>query len=115
MFTECLGWERANSTIEVVVDGKPVVLESVAVKRGLVVFLCHVHRTSLANRGLLRRIQRELVKRHHEHIVIYASEQPLKQVWQWAVHLEDGRKIRHREHPFLSSKPPDVLSRSTPA
>ena len=109
MFTECIGWERANATIEITVDEKPIVLQAIAEKRGLAVFHCPVHRTSLANRGLLRRIQRALVKCHHEHIVIYASEQPLKQVWQWAVHLEDGRKIRHREHPFLSSKPPDAL------
>ena len=30
----------------------------------------------------------------------------VQQVWQWAIRLPDGRKVRHREHPFLSACPP---------
>ena len=88
LFTECLGWERANGTVDLSIDGCAFALHTIAEKRGLAVFLCEVHRTTLANRGLLRRIQRALIKRHHEHIVIYASDEPKKQVWQWAIHLE---------------------------
>ncbi|GIW83161.1 MAG: hypothetical protein KatS3mg105_4968 [Gemmatales bacterium] len=65
-----------------------------------------VGNSKTANRGLLRRVQQRLGKEYHEHIAIYSSEKPPKQVWQWAVRLPDGRRLRHREHPFFSASPP---------
>ncbi|MEZ6081633.1 MAG: hypothetical protein R3C56_39975 [Pirellulaceae bacterium] len=58
---------------------------------------------------MLRRVQKQLIRQHHEHIIVYHSDEPLKQVWQWAIHQDDGRKVRHREHPFLSCSPPEPL------
>ncbi len=109
MFIDDLGWDSFNSTQELEVQDQCIRLESVAEKRGLRVFSCKLHRTSLANRSLLRRIQRQLIRKHHEHIIVYHSEEPQKQVWQWAIHQIDGRKVRHREHPFLSCQPPRPL------
>lgn len=109
MFIDDLGWDKFNSTQELEIQDQCIRLESVAEKRGLRVFSCKLHRTSLANRGLLRRIQKQLIRQHHEHIIVYHSEEPQKQVWQWAIHQFDGRKIRHREHPFLSYQPPKPL------
>ena len=84
-------------------------LTAVAQKRGLTVFVCPTHRTILANRHLLRDIQRQLRRSHHEHILIYSCETPRKQVWQWATTMADGRRILHHEHPFFSSDPPKRL------
>jgi RNA polymerase sigma factor (sigma-70 family) len=109
MFIDNLGWDNFTSTQELEVQDQCIRLESVAEKRGLRVFSCKLHRTSLANRGLLRRIQKQLIRQHHEHIIVYHSEEPQKQVWQWAIHQVDGRKVRHREHPFLSYQPPRPL------
>ena len=53
-----------------------------------------------------RKVQRIVVQTYHEHILIYCCEQPRKQVWQWAIRMPDGRKLRHREHPFFSDSPP---------
>lgn len=109
LFIEELGWDNSNALLQLDIDGQDIRLEAVAEKRGLRVFCCRLHRTSLANRGLLRRVQKLLIRQQHEHIIVYHSDEPLKQVWQWAIHLDDGRKIRHREHPFLSCEPPHPL------
>jgi RNA polymerase sigma factor (sigma-70 family) len=109
LFMECLGWDRISRTIIVTHGDVTLNLTAVAQKRGLMVFVCHTHRTVLANRHLLRCIQRQLRRSHHEHILIYYCETPRKQVWQWATTLADGRRILHREHPFFSNDPPKRL------
>jgi hypothetical protein len=64
---------------------------------------------TLYNRGRLRTLQRKLAAHVHEHVVIYSCDIPRKQVWQWAVRVENGRRLRHREHPFFSESPPPGL------
>jgi RNA polymerase sigma factor (sigma-70 family) len=94
------------------VDDRHFEFEAVAQKRGFQVLLCIADRRVLFNRGLLRRIQGLVSKTIHEHILIYSCNRPPKQVWQWAVRMPDGRKLRHREHPFFSGSPPaSLLSR----
>lgn len=106
LFREELGWDRAAGTISVDVDGRRLQFDAIAQKRGFQVLRCTAHRQVLFNRGLLRRAQRQLVRVAHEHIAIYCCESPAKQVWQWVVRTDDGRRLRHREHPFFSSLPP---------
>lgn len=109
LFIECLGWDRMRATTEVTRHAATLHLTTVAQKRGFTVFHCPAHRTTLANRPLLRDVQRRIRRLHHEHILIYSCETPRKQVWQWAAALPDGRRILHREHPFFSSDPPKRL------
>lgn len=109
LFIECLGWDRFQTVVTVGGNGAQVELTGVAQKRGFAVFVCPSHRTVLANRGLLRDVQRQIRRSHHEHILIHVCETPRKQVWQWAATSVDGRRIRHREHPFFSSEPPPRL------
>ena len=106
LFIEDLGWDRASGEREIEVDGQSFKFIVIAQKRGFAVLECLTHRTVLAHRGLLRKLQRQLTRFYHEHLVVYACEEPRKQVWQWAVHLPDSRKVRHREHPFFSNDPP---------
>ncbi len=109
LFIECLGWDRLRATSAVTWHDATLRLTTVAQKRGFTVFHCPAHRTVLANRPLLRDVQRQIRHSHHEHILIYSCETPRKQVWQWATALADGRRILHREHPFFSSDPPKRL------
>ncbi|MGQ9822768.1 MAG: sigma-70 family RNA polymerase sigma factor [Thermogutta sp.] len=112
LFIEILGWDRANGTLEVVADGRAFQLSLVAQKRGLQVLHGSTDNLTLINRGRLRRLQQKVSASIHEHVLICSSESPRKQVWQWAVRLSDGRRFRHREHPFFSvSPPPRLLSR----
>lgn len=64
MFIDDLGWDNSNLTQEFDIGDQRIRLESVAVKRGLRVFCCKLHRTTLANRGLLRRVQKQLIRQH---------------------------------------------------
>lgn len=109
LFIECLGWDRLRNTTAVAHGDVSLNLTSVAQKRGFTVFHCPAHRTVLANRRMLRDVQRQLRRTHHEHILIYSCDTPRKQVWQWATLMADGRRVLHREHPFFSSDPPKRL------
>jgi RNA polymerase primary sigma factor len=109
LFLEELGWDRSSGTVSIDINDRHFEFEAVAQKRGFQVLQCSADRRVLFNRGLLRRIQRMVSTTVHEHILIYSSDNPPKQVWQWAVRMPDGRKLRHREHPFFSASPPPSL------
>jgi RNA polymerase primary sigma factor len=109
LFREELGWERASGEIAIEIDGRSLRFETVSQKRGFRVLVCATGRRTLFNRGLLQRAQKEVMKFVHEHILIFACRKPPKQVWLWAVKMPDGRRVRHREHPFFSALPPEKL------
>lgn len=111
LFREELGWERASGTMSVDLDERRLTFDAVAQRRGFQVLHCNVDRCVLSNRGLLRRAQTRVARRIHEHILIYSCDRPPKQVWQWAARTEDGRRLKHREHPFFSVSPPEPLIR----
>lgn len=101
-----LGWDPTTNETCVSVDGQPLHFKAVGQKRGLTVLHCRTDRVNLADRMFLRHAQRRVLKLFHEHILVYTSDEPRKQVWQWAVRLPDGHALRHREHPFFSADPP---------
>ena len=109
LFIDELGWDQAGGDLALALDGDDYLFAIVAAKRGFVCLSCPVHRTVLANRGLLRQLQRLISRQYHEHIVVYYCDEPAKQVWQWATLREDGKRHRHREHPFFSSQAPTGL------
>jgi RNA polymerase sigma factor (sigma-70 family) len=109
LFIELLGWNRFSAVHELSVEGDAFRLEGVAEKCGVGVYICTMDRISLANRELLRRIQKMLRLRHHEHILIARCSAPSKQVWQWVARAISERRIVHREHPFFSADPPPLF------
>jgi RNA polymerase sigma factor (sigma-70 family) len=109
LFIEVLGWDRTHSALTITFGEQDFELKSLAQKRDFIVLACSAHRVTLANRRLLQEVQRHVSRTYHEHIVIYYSETPRKQVWQWMVRVPGGKRIRHREHPFFSDDPPPRL------
>jgi RNA polymerase sigma factor (sigma-70 family) len=109
LFVEVLGWDRCEGQQTVEMDGLHFDFRVIAQKRGFRVIECRTHRYTLMNRARLRRLQRCVRKFAHENIVIYASEEPRKQVWQWAIEPPGHKCLTHREHPFFSSSPPSRL------
>lgn len=105
LFIECLGWDRLHGTLEAVWKETTLQLTAIAHKRGFTVLHCSTHRTVLLNRRILREIQRQVRRTYHEHIIIYSCDTTRKQVWQWVIE-QAGRRLRHRELPFLSHNPP---------
>ncbi len=79
LFIECLGWDSASTTINIELDDSCFHLSTVAQKRGIAIFNWQAHRTVLANRALLRAVQRQLRRTLHKHILIFYCETPRKQ------------------------------------
>lgn len=109
LFIEALGWDHASGMFELALEDRVYPLSAIAQKRGLVILHGRADHATLYNRGRLRKLQRKLAAEVHEQVVIYSCENPRKQVWQWALRLGGGRRLRHREHPFLSESPPPQL------
>ncbi len=109
LFTTFLGSEHATGGVTVAVDGRTFPCAVLAHKRGLQVLCCAVDNRVLVNRGLLRKVQQFVTQTFPEHVLIFSCGQAQQQVWQWALRLADGRKVRHREFPFFSASPPAPL------
>src|SRR5438874_1829415 len=87
LFTDLLGWEHATGDIALQIDGRDFTFISIAHKRGLQVLCSATDRSVLVNRTLLRKVQRLIAQTFHEHILIFCSEIPPKQVWLWAIRV----------------------------
>ncbi|MCK6483458.1 MAG: sigma-70 family RNA polymerase sigma factor [Phycisphaerae bacterium] len=111
LFIEELGWDHLGNTLYITVHNRSYELLPVAQKRGLAVFQCELDRLELRDRRVLRGIQRIVAKSAHENLVIYTDPGRSRQVWQWARTIEDGRALFHREHPFVSHRPPEEFLR----
>jgi len=109
LFVEVLGWDHASAEHRFEADGFSFSFRLIAHKRGFQILVCETDRYTLFNRRRLRELERQVFRPAHEHIVIYACTEPRKQVWQWSIHMPDGRRLRHREHPFFSGNPPQPL------
>jgi len=112
LFIEVLGWDHAAAEYRFEADGLPFIFRMIAHKRGFQVLICETDPYTLFNRSRLRQLERRVLRVAHEHIVIYVCNEPRKQVWQWAVRLPGGNRLRHREHGFVSlCPPPELLNR----
>jgi len=109
LFIEELGWERHQATLEVALDGKPVMLTALAHKRGMVAWHC----ATPAGQRLLdhtrrRKIERQVAKSAHEHLIVFTDGENATQIWQW-VKREAGKPAACREHTYHHNQPGDAL------
>jgi hypothetical protein len=58
-----------------------------------------------------RKIEHQVCKAAHEHLIIFTDPGATTQIWQW-VKREPGKPTACREHPFYSSQRGDVLLQS---
>ncbi len=105
LFIEELGWDRYTSRLDINVDGQTLTLTAVAEKRGMVVFVCA---GSLPNYPVRRKIDRQVTKLVHEHLIIYTDKDKTTQIWQW-VKREAGKPTACREHVYHRNQPGDAL------
>src|SRR3990167_2950851 len=109
LFIEELGWDSHSITLDVPLDKYNFELTAVTQKRGMVVFTCipstDGHRPDYQTR---RKIERQVAKSHHEHLIIYIDANKTTQIWQW-VKREVGRPIACREHAYHRNQPGDLL------
>lgn len=109
LFVEELGWERHAVTHPVTVDGNSYRLDTVAHKRGLAVFVCEPGASGqIPDYPTRRKIDRQVAKIAHEHVIVFVNSGKTSQVWQW-VKKEPGKPVACREHTFYKTQPGDAL------
>jgi len=109
LFIEELGWDRYKTELDVSVDSQNFRLSAFSEKRGMVVFICDPPKDdSIPDYSIRRKIERQVTKSHHEHLIIYLDSDKSKQVWQW-VKRQPGKPAACREHAYYVSQPGDSL------
>lgn len=109
LFVEELGWDHYTSTLDIPVDGQNFALGAIAEKRGVVVFVCGLASNgSMPDYSIRRKIERQVTKSHHEHLIIYLNADKTRQVWQW-VKRQSGKPAQCREHTYYASQSGDLL------
>jgi type I restriction-modification system DNA methylase subunit/uncharacterized protein YlzI (FlbEa/FlbD family) len=109
LFIEEFGWDRYTTTLDVFIDGQNYALSAIAEKRGMVVFVCETFVDGGApDYPTRRKIDRQVAKAHHEHLIIYLSADRSMQIWQW-VKRQAGKPAACREHTYYITQPGDAL------
>jgi len=109
LFIEELGWDYHTATLEIQVESEIYLLNAIAQKRGMVVFLCSMQNNqALPTYPLIKRIETQVTKSVHEHIIIYIDYDKTYQIWQW-VKREMGKPTACKKHTYHCSQPGDAL------
>ncbi|RKU09110.1 SAM-dependent methyltransferase [Candidatus Poribacteria bacterium] len=109
-----LGWDRHKGEVKTEIreagaDESEYLLTAIAEKRGLAVFLCSPTPDGMIPDSQIRRkIQQEVAKSVHEHIIIYADAEKTTQIWQW-VKREPGKPLARREQPYRREQSGEAL------
>ena len=105
LLIEELGWDRYSGEVrteirETGADESEYLLTAIAEKRGMAVFLRAAGTDeSIPDYATRRKIQREVAKSVHEHLIIYTDAENTAQIWQW-VKREPGKPLACREHRY---------------
>jgi hypothetical protein len=109
LFIEELGWNHHNARLEILIEGLTITLSAVGEKCGMAAFLCAPGADGrIPDHAMRRKIERQLTKRAHEHLIIFIDRKQTTQVWQW-VRRERGKPSACREHTYQSGQPGDSL------
>lgn len=109
LFIEELGWDRHAVPLQIAVPGSTFSLPALAHKRGMVAYQFSAkegaHLPDYAER---RKIEHQVARSVHEHLIVFTDAQLETQIWQW-VKREPGKPAACREHTFHRSQTGDAL------
>jgi hypothetical protein len=110
LFIQRLGWDRPPvRPLVVPIDGTDYTLHPIAHKRGMVVYTCSPGADGgIPDAPTRRRIDKEVTKTAHEHILVFTDAARTTQVWQW-VKREVGKPAAFRQHTYHKDQPGDSL------
>ena len=109
LFIEELGWDRHTQSLNITIDEMEHLLTATTEKRGMVVFQCSARTDgSIPDYATRRKIQREVARSVHEHLIIYTDAERTTQIWQW-VKREPGRPSACREHHYHRGQSGEAL------
>ena len=107
LFVEELGWENYSTSLTISLNDENHSLTPIAHKRGFVAFSCMTNGKP-PDYSLRRKIERQVSKSIHEHIIIFIDKRKSVQIWQW-VKREVGKPSACREHIYYNTQPGDSL------
>jgi hypothetical protein len=109
LFLEELGWDSHTASLDIVIDSLAFTLTAIAQKRGMVAFICPPNGPlGIPEYPTRRKIERQIAKSVHEHLIIYTDPAQTTQIWQW-VKREVGKPTACREHTYHRAQPGDAL------
>ena len=110
LFIEELGWNHHHAAPVIVEsDGVNYVLNATAEKHGMVAYECAPGPKGQIPDYLTRgKIEKQVTKSAHEHIIVFVNEDKTAQTWQW-VRRERGRPTARREHSYNCAQTGDLL------
>lgn len=110
LFIEDMGWDQASrKPLNVAVQAEHFILTPIAEKRGLVAYQC-----SPLGSGEIplytdrRKIETQVRKYVHEHIIVFANNDGSRQIWQW-VRRAPGRPTTAREVEYTIRQKGELL------
>ena len=111
LFREHLGWDNPELQTPLLLeaDGEAFDLTEVARKAGLVVFTCLGRAGDrLPPYALRRKVETQLARLHHEHLIIYVDRSRTVQVWQWVKRVAGGPSVA-RQHTYAAGQDGEAL------
>ena len=109
LFVEELGWEHHVVTHEVHVDGRSYRLSAIAHKRGFAALLCQPGADGrIPDYATRRKIDRQVTRLAHEHIVVFVDADNTTQIWQW-LKKEPGKPVACRERAYRRGQTGEAL------
>lgn len=109
LFVEELGWEHHAASHQVTVDGRSYQLNAVAHKRGFAAFICEPgHDGRIPDYATRRKIDRQVTKLAHEHLVIFVDAEKTTQIWQW-LKKETGKPVACRERTYYRGQSGETI------
>jgi hypothetical protein len=110
LFIQELGWDKHSANLLVAVEGQTFSLQPISEKRGFQVFECPPGDTgAVPDHPTRSKIERQVAKSAHEHIIIYTDAAKIAQKWQW-VRRELGRPLARREYDFFKGHTGELLA-----
>ena len=104
-----MGWNNDRIKQPVAVDGAMFLLESVAEKEGFKILHCYPDEAGLIPEYSLRKkIEHQVTKLFHEHLIIYTDAAKTEQIWQLAVR-ESGKPLKVTETSYRINQSPEKL------
>src|SRR2546425_2093130 len=109
LFIEELGWDRHRATLDITLADTTITLQALAQKRGMVAYHCATPiGPPLPDSTQRRKIEHQVAKFAHEHLIVFTDAANHTQIWQW-VKREAGKPAACREHTLHRGQQGDAL------
>ncbi len=109
LFVEELGWEHHAASHQVTLDSRPYRLSAIAHKRGFAAFICEPGADGrIPDYATRRKIDRQVTKSAHEHLIVFVDADKTTQIWQW-VKKEPGKPVACRERTYQRGQTGEAL------